>query len=74
VLPPRYGSPVTDLAPKRPLFPILAGAVVAAALGGAAAFALWPEPPVVKPDAPKGDTGMTDEQKEQMMRTIGYVQ
>ena len=71
---PRYATPVTDPAPKRPLFAVLAGALVVAMLIGVATFVLWPEPPPDVPDAPKGDTGMTDEQKEQMMRTIGYVQ
>lgn len=53
---------------------MIAGAIVVAALGGVATFVLWPEPPPEAPAAPKGDTGMTNDQKEQMMRTIGYVQ
>ncbi len=46
-------------------------AVFALALVGATAWALWPEPapePTVD-----NDTGLTREQTEDMMRTIGYV-
>lgn len=41
---------------------------------GAAGWALYPEPEVVPEPIAEDDEGMTDEETEELMRTIGYVQ
>lgn len=57
--------------------PLLVGAALLALglVGAAVAWLAWPEPPPPEPEAVEdGDTGLTREQTEEMMRTIGYVQ
>jgi hypothetical protein len=48
-------------------------AAVAAAAGG---WLLWGSPPDPEPEAEAaaGDSGMSDERTEELMRSIGYVQ
>jgi len=41
---------------------------------GAAGWALYPEPEVVPEPVVEDEEGMTDEETEELMRTIGYVQ
>ena len=48
--------------------------VVLVAVGAGVTWAFWPEPPPADPPAEPSDTGMTDHQTEELMRTIGYVQ
>ena len=45
-----------------------------AVVGGIAAWALWEDPPPPTEVAEVEDTGMTDDQAEELMRAIGYVQ
>ena len=54
--------------------PLLFGLTVALALVAAgAAWALWPEAPEPEPEV-AADTGLTRDETEDQMRTIGYVQ
>lgn len=48
-------------------------AAVLLAIGGLA-WALYPEPPPEPPPVAEDDSGMTDAEAEELMRTIGYVQ
>ncbi len=52
---------------------ILGIVALLAAAGGAAAWYFWPEEPEPESLEDK-DTGLTRDQTEEMMRTIGYVQ
>lgn len=61
--------------PRQRLPLLLATALVLALLGGAGAWLLWPEPPPPEePAAEDKDTGLTRDETEELMRTIGYVQ
>lgn len=59
-----------------PRLPLVVGLLAALALvGGGLAWALWPTPePEPDEDAPAEDTGMSRDETEAQMRTIGYVQ
>lgn len=61
-------------APNR--LPLILGLLASlAVVGGGLAFALWPEPePEPEEDATAEDTGMSRNETEAQMRTIGYVQ
>lgn len=41
---------------------------------GGGAYLLWPEPEPEPPALEDSDTGMTLFEKEELMRTIGYIQ
>lgn len=60
--------------PRTPM--LIAGGFAVLLVAGGITWALWPEPP--PPDEPDEvedkDTGMTREETEELMRTIGYVQ
>lgn len=54
---------------------LVAGALAVLLVAGGATWALWPEPPPPdEPEAADQDTGMTRDETEELMRTIGYVQ
>ena len=55
---------------------LIAGAALLLTVGGGvAAWALWPEPePEPEEVTEDKDTGLTRDQTEELMRTIGYVQ
>ena len=55
---------------------VVIATVLLASIAGGAAYALWPEEPE-EPEVEEifdRDTGMSRQQVEEMMRTIGYVQ
>jgi len=49
-------------------------AIILLGLVAVGAYALQEEPPEPVVEEPKDDTGMSREQTEDLMRTIGYVQ
>ncbi len=60
----------------RPHKPLIAASVLTVVvLGGVGAWLAWPDPPPPEPpEAAADDTGLTRQQTEDLMRTIGYVQ
>ena len=54
---------------------VVASILAVLVLGAVGAWLAWPDPPPPPtPDESADDTGMTRQQTEDLMRTIGYVQ